>query len=92
MALVPELDFKIPPPPRRVAGEMDAMKRRAPRKKQKSGNNNPKSQTVQEKEAIKTYISEFVCGIGFTIFAEVVAAIIWSIYDRRKKEKEDERK
>lgn len=44
------------------------------------------------KEAIKTYISDFVCGIGFTIFAEVVAAIIWAIYDRRKKEKEDERK
>lgn len=85
MALVPELDFKIPPPPRRVASETNAMKHQVTRKKRKSGNNGPKNQTVQEKEEIKTYISEFVCGIGFTIFAEVVAAIIWSIYDRRKK-------
>ena len=92
MTLISGPDFKIPPPPRRVVDETDAMKHRMPRKKRKSGNNGPKSQTVQEKEAIKTYISDFVCGIGFTIFAEVVAAVIWAIYDRRKKEKEDERK
>lgn len=33
------------------------------------------------------YISEFVCGIGFTLIAEIVAAVIWAIYDGKKKKK-----
>ena len=33
------------------------------------------------------YISEFVCGIGATILAEIVLLIVYAIYDSRKKRK-----
>lgn len=35
----------------------------------------------------EVYIPEFVCGIGFTLAVEVLAAVIWSIYDDKKKRK-----
>lgn len=36
---------------------------------------------------IKTYIPEFICGIGFTIIVEIVAVVVWSIYDDKKSKK-----
>lgn len=33
------------------------------------------------------YISEFVCGIGATLIAEIVASVIWAIYVAKKKKK-----
>ncbi len=33
------------------------------------------------------YISEFVCGIGATILAEIVLLIVYAIYDSRKKKR-----
>lgn len=33
------------------------------------------------------YISDFVCGIGATLIAEIVSAVIWTIYDGKKKKK-----
>lgn len=33
------------------------------------------------------YIPEFVCGIVATLIAEIAAAIIWGIFDVKKKKK-----
>lgn len=33
----------------------------------------------------KMYISEFVCGIGITIIAEIIAIVLWAVYDRNHK-------
>lgn len=31
------------------------------------------------------YIPEFVCGIAFTVIAEIIIAVIWVISDSKKK-------
>ena len=33
------------------------------------------------------YISEFVCGIGATILAEIALLIVYAIHDSKKKKK-----
>lgn len=33
------------------------------------------------------YIPEFVCGVGATLLAELMAAIVWTIRDNKKKKK-----
>ena len=33
------------------------------------------------------YISEFVCGIGATIVAEIIAIVLWAVYDNKWKKK-----